>query len=102
MEIRLTPALGRLDHPHQQRQTARTGRRQILEHLALALDQGRSQQQVPRGVAPQGKLGGEHQVGTAGPGPFRGRQDPPAVALQVAHQGIQLGQGKTHQGAERP
>lgn len=102
MQPRLAPAGHRLGHPDQQGQSVWAGRRQGRQDPLLALDQGGPQQQVPGRVAPQRQLGGEQQVGAAGAGPLGGRQDPVAVALQVAHQGIELGQGEAHQGSERP
>jgi|GEM_PF-4954056 len=59
---------------------------------------GRQQQQIPGWVAPEGEFGSEHQIGALGAGTPTGRQDPFAVARQIAHHRIELGQSEAHQG----
>ena len=71
--------------------------RQLIEHLLLALAQGWPQQQVARWVAPERQLRCHHQAGGLGARTPAGVEQQLAVACQVAHHGIDLGEGKTHQ-----
>ena len=99
-EVGLLGLGDRLGHAHQQAQLGMGCRQiacQLVEDLLLLGEQGRPQQQIPGRVAPQRELWGEHQIGARGGGDLAGRQHLGAVAGQVAHQGIELGQGDTHQ-----
>ena len=108
VEVGLVGADQRLGNAHQQGEIRRQGCREAIEGDVLPFDQGRPQQQIPRRIAPQRQLRGEHQIGPALGRLMADRQDAAGVAVEVAHQGIELGQGEAHrggggaQGAGRP
>ena len=68
-----------------------------MKNPLLLCDPCRLQQQVPGGIPPEGELGGEHQVGCLGFRLANGCKDAIGIALQVAHQGVQLSQSDVHQ-----
>ena len=88
----------RIGDAEHQAQAHRQGARQLIEHLPLERAQGGPQQQVPGRIAPEGQLGGHHQVGAASGRPLAIGQQEGAIAAQVAHERIELAKGEAHQG----
>ena len=98
-QIGLLAIAGGFTHPQQQGQPGRQLGRQLIEGLVLALPQRRPQQQIPGWVAPQRQLRRHHQLGPLAGRRLAGLQQLLAVAQQVAHQRIDLGEGDAHQRA---
>ena len=97
----------RFGHAHQQGQVGVGGRQlggELIQDVVLGAEQGRSQQQIPGRITPEGKLRGDHQIRVASCRFLASRQNSGSIASQISHQGIDLGQGDAHQqgGSARP
>ena len=92
----------RIGHTHQRRQAGRQTIGQGLQLNSLARHQGRAQQQIAGWVAPQRQLRRQQQLGPVLGRQPAGREDPRGIALQIADQGIELGEGEAHPGVSRP
>ena len=95
-QIGLLAIANRFADPQQQRLLRWEVAGERPEHVLLPLPQGRPQQQVPRGIAPERQFRRDHQIGSVSGGAAAGRQQLGAIAAQVPHQGIDLGQGDAH------
>ena len=84
---------GGLAHPQQQGQPLGKFDGKPVQGLLLLLAQGRAQQEIARWVAPERQLRRHHQISACRGGAAAGLQELLAIAGQVAHQRIDLGEG---------
>ena len=75
---------------------ARRGRRDLVERPRGGLEEPRSKEQVLGRVAGDGQLGEEDEVGATRPGLLEPAEDAAAVAVEVADNGVDLGEGEAH------
>jgi hypothetical protein len=68
----------------------------LLEPSRRRLEEARPQEKVLRRVAGHRELREEHEVGFAGTGLLESREDAVAVAVEVADDRVDLGEGKAH------
>ena len=94
------PILRGLAHPQQQGQPLGEFGGKPVQRDLLLLAQGRAQQQIARWIAPQRQLRRHHQINAGRRGAAAGLQQLLAIAGQVAHQRVDLGEGETHQRGE--
>ena len=71
------------------------GRRHLLEGGQVVRHEGRLEQKVLGGIAGDGELGEGDDVGTLRLDPRQAANDPLGVAVDLAHDGVELAQGDT-------
>ncbi len=84
--------MGRTD----ERRDSSRGGDDLLERPGRGFQEAGTQEQVLGRIAGDGELGKEHEVGCLGPRLLELREDPLAVAVEVADDGVDLGQREPH------